>query len=97
MSRLFFNNLEEVHHTREVDPGVVGFRLYVSPVVIAFDGNGSNTSAEVDLEPKSSRAISRVQGYRIKHQSACGGCLGDYRRRRAWQPAKSPGELANEL
>jgi len=24
--------------------------LYVSPVVIEFDGNGSNTSAEGDLE-----------------------------------------------
>ena len=22
----------------------------------------------------------RVQGYRIKRQSACGGCLGDHRR-----------------
>jgi hypothetical protein len=49
---LFFNNLEEVNHTREVDLGVAGFRLYVSPIaVVEFDGDGSNTSAEVDLEP----------------------------------------------
>jgi hypothetical protein len=35
----------------EVSRGVAGFRLYVSPVVIeSFDGNGSNTSAEVDLQ-----------------------------------------------
>jgi hypothetical protein len=38
----------------------------------------------------------RVQGYRIKRISACGGCLGDDRRRRTWQPAKSSGELANK-
>jgi len=31
---------------------VAGFRLYVSPVAIEFDGSGSNTSAEVDLEPR---------------------------------------------
>ena len=29
---------------------VRGFRLYVSPIAIEFDGEGSNTSAEVDLE-----------------------------------------------
>ena len=29
---------------------MAGFRLYVSLIVIEFDGNGSNTSAEVDLE-----------------------------------------------
>ena len=46
---LFFNNLEEVNHTMEVFCGVAGFRLYVSPVAIEFDGSGSNTSAEVDL------------------------------------------------
>jgi len=34
----------------EVVRGVAGFRLYVSPVAIEFDGSGSNTSAEVDLE-----------------------------------------------
>ena len=68
MSRLFFNNLEEVNHTMEVSRGVAGFRLYVSPVATEeFGGDGSNTSAEVDLEPGSSRAISRAQGYRIKH------------------------------
>jgi hypothetical protein len=50
VSRLFFNNLEEVNHTREVSLGVAGFRLYVSPIAIEFDGSGSNTSAEVDLE-----------------------------------------------
>ena len=34
----------------EVVHGVAGFRLYVSPVAIEFDGSGSNTSAEVGLE-----------------------------------------------
>ena len=43
---LFFNNLEEVNHAMEVVRGVAGFRLYVSPVAIEFDGSGSNTSAE---------------------------------------------------
>jgi hypothetical protein len=43
---LFFNNLEEVNHTMEVSRGVVGFRLYVSPIAVEeFEGNGSNTSA----------------------------------------------------
>jgi hypothetical protein len=46
---LFFNNLEEVNHTREVVRGVAGFRLYVSLIAIEFDGDGSNTSAEVGL------------------------------------------------
>ena len=31
---LFFNNLEEVNHTKEVDLGVAGFRLYVSPIAV---------------------------------------------------------------
>jgi hypothetical protein len=32
----------------EVSRGVAGFRLYVSPVPVEeFDGDGSNTSAEV--------------------------------------------------
>ena len=44
---LFFNNLEEVNHTMEVFCGVAGYRLYVSPVAVEFDGDGSNTSAEV--------------------------------------------------
>ena len=39
----------------------------------------------------------RLQSYRIKWLSVCGGCLGDYRRWRTWQPAKSCGELANKL
>ncbi len=39
---LFFNNLEEVNHAMEVVCGVAGFRLYVSPIAVEFDGNGSN-------------------------------------------------------
>jgi len=38
----------------------------------------------------------RARGYRVKRLSARGGCLGDDRRRRTWQPAKSSGELVNE-
>ena len=38
----------------------------------------------------------RRQGYRIKRPSAGGGCLGDHRRRKTRQPAKSCGELANK-
>jgi hypothetical protein len=30
----------------------------------------------------------------VKEISAHGGCLGSKRRRKTWQPAKSPGELA---
>jgi len=30
----------------------------------------------------------------VKKLSAHGGCLGSKRRRKTWQPAKSPGELA---
>lgn len=30
----------------------------------------------------------------VKKISAQGGCLGSKRRRKTWQPAKSPGELA---
>ena len=30
----------------------------------------------------------------VKKISAYGGCLGSKRRRKTWQPAKSPGELA---
>ena len=43
------------------------------------------------------RAGKRRQGYRIKRPSACGGCLGDHRRRRTRQSAKSPGELTTSF
>ena len=33
-------------------------------------------------------------GYMVKKISAYGECLGSKRRRKTWQPAKSPGELA---
>lgn len=33
-------------------------------------------------------------GYMVKKLSAQGECLGSKRRRKTWQPAKSPGELA---
>ena len=33
-------------------------------------------------------------GYMVKKISAQGGCLGSKRRRKTWQPAKIPGELA---
>ena len=39
----------------------------------------------------------RIQGYRVKRTSACGGCLGGNRRRRTRKPAKNLGELAMEL
>src|SRR3990172_692656 len=29
---------------------------------------------------RASRSNSRIQGYRVKRTSACGGCLGDHRR-----------------
>ena len=35
--------------------------------------------------------------YRVKVISANGGCLGSKRRRKTWQPAKSPGELATSI
>jgi hypothetical protein len=36
-------------------------------------------------------------GYMVKKLSAHGGCLGSKRRRKTWQPAKSPGELATSF
>jgi hypothetical protein len=33
----------------------------------------------------------------VKETSAHGGCLGSKRRRKTWQPAKSPGELATSI
>lgn len=33
----------------------------------------------------------------VKERSAQGGCLGSKRRRKTWQPAKSPGELATSI
>ena len=36
-------------------------------------------------------------GYMVKKLSAHGGCLGSKRRRKTWQPAKSPGELATSI
>ena len=33
----------------------------------------------------------------VKKLSAQGGCLGSKRRRKTWQPAKSPGELATSI
>lgn len=33
----------------------------------------------------------------VKKLSAYGGCLGSKRRRKTWQPAKSPGELATSI
>ena len=36
-------------------------------------------------------------GYMVKKLSAYGECLGSQRRRKTWQPAKSPGELATSI
>lgn len=36
-------------------------------------------------------------GYIVKKLSAQGECLGSKRRRKTWQPAKSPGELATNI
>ena len=36
-------------------------------------------------------------GYMVKKLSAHGECLGSKRRRKTWQPAKSPGELATSI
>jgi len=62
--------MEEVQpHHGEVSRGVAGFRLYVSLIAIEeFDGNGSNTSAEVETCGLGSLELvaPRVQGYRIK-------------------------------
>ena len=38
-----------------------------------------------------------TSGYMVKEISAYGGCLGSKRRRKTWQPAKSPGELATSI
>jgi hypothetical protein len=62
----FFNNTEEVQpHHEEVLRGVAGFRLYVSPVSIEFDGGGSNTSAEVKKPVALDFGVSRLEGTRL--------------------------------
>ena len=38
-----------------------------------------------------------IWGYMVKKLSAQGECLGSKRRRKTWQPAKSPGELATSF
>jgi hypothetical protein len=38
-----------------------------------------------------------TKGYMIKRISAYDECLGSQRRRRTWQPAKSPGKLATNV
>ena len=38
-----------------------------------------------------------IWGYMVKKLSAQGECLGSKRRRKTWQPAKSPGELATNI
>ena len=97
--RLFFNNAEEVKQIllerregrrkpfvrqREQD----GLDCYRPAVPLSSGAAGSANA----------RSLSRssAQCYGVKRLSACGGCLGDHRRRRTWQPAKSCGELANE-
>jgi hypothetical protein len=74
--------------------------MIVSLPHLVTAGWGGNQALKLE-EPVAARLWGqetlRAQGYRVKRISACGGCLGDYRRRRTWQPAKSPGELANEL
>ena len=42
--------------------GVAGFRLYVSPVAIEFDGSGSNTSAE---KPRAEHPWGRPRGLKV--------------------------------
>ena len=58
----------------------------------------SRTLDTSEFAPKTgSLEKTRLQRDGIKRQSACGGCLGDHRRRRTCKPAKSVGELAKEL
>ena len=43
------------------------------------------------------RTVETIWGYMVKELSAHGECLGSKRRRKTWQPAKSPGELATSF
>jgi hypothetical protein len=45
----------------------------------------------------STKKLKTTWGYMVKKLSAHGGCLGSKRRRKTWQPAKSPGELATSI
>lgn len=47
----------------------------------------------VDKTPE----LETIWGYMVKKISAHGECLGSKRRRKTWQPAKSPGELATSI
>ena len=51
---------------------------------------GRDTENETEVEET-------IWGYMVKKLSAQGGCLGSKRRRKTWQPAKSPGELATSI
>ena len=42
-------------------------------------------------------SLETIWGYMVKKLSAQGECLGSKRRRKTWQPAKSPGELATSI
>ena len=46
---------------------------------------------------KCEEGVKTTWGYMVKKLSAQGECLGSKRRRKTWQPAKSPGELATSF
>jgi hypothetical protein len=95
--RLFFNKAEVARVLlgragRGASCGLAGWARsgwIVSARVLSSSGGAGGAST------RDAGRVS-VQCYGVKRLSACGGCLGDHRRRRTWQPAKSCGELASE-
>ena len=83
---MLFNKTEEVKVSVPREPAGLRLRVYAGNrelglIVIARSTaqkelNAANTSSPVTM----SLGFSRAQGYRVKRISACGGCLGDYRR-----------------
>ncbi len=53
--------------------------------------------AAMRIELTESEDVETTWGYMVKEISAHGECLGSKRRRKTWQPAKSPGELATSI
>ena len=81
--RLFFNNTEEVKQSARRASGDESLRSsawsgmgWIVSSLLFPESSGAAGSANT----RSLRACSSAQCYGVKRLSACGGCLGDYRR-----------------
>jgi hypothetical protein len=101
--RLLFKNSEEVKRIRFFsEPNSSGYEIALAVLSSRLSLSRAHQALSMILATRRRGVKHAVhpngaQGYRVKLSSACGGCLGDYRRRRTLQPAISHGELASEL